>query len=217
MRHAAACAADVLGDPRPVGDAADDPPGSVPVQSPPVRGEEDRSLAPLADGQVDGPRGARCQRDGDDLAAPAGDDQGPVPSRPGASISEPVASETRSPLRASRKISASRRVGRARRRPAKRRVRCGPGRWRATDSPARGRRTWAAGEGLRTRSAVSPSRRRSPTRSLARHRAVQLRDRHRTARRRWLPCRVTGQTARGSVEPKEADAMTAQTSGSPPR
>ncbi len=70
---------DVLGDPRPAGDAADRP-GSVPVQPPPVRGEEDRSLASLADGQVDRTRSARRQRNRDDLAALAGDDQGPVPA-----------------------------------------------------------------------------------------------------------------------------------------
>jgi hypothetical protein len=71
---------DVLVDPGPAGDAADDPPGAVPVQPPPVRREEDRSLASLADSQIDRPRGAWRQRDGDDLAALAGDDQGPVPA-----------------------------------------------------------------------------------------------------------------------------------------
>ena len=69
---------DVLGYPGPAGDAADDPRGAVPVEPPPVRREEDRSLASLADGQVDRPRGALRQRDGDDLAALAGDDQGAV-------------------------------------------------------------------------------------------------------------------------------------------
>jgi hypothetical protein len=69
---------DVLVDPGPAGDAADDPGGAVPVQPPPVRRAENRSLASLADGQVDRPRGARRQRDGDDLAALAGDDQGAV-------------------------------------------------------------------------------------------------------------------------------------------
>jgi hypothetical protein len=69
---------DVLVDPGPAGDAADDPGGAVPVQPPPVRREEDRSLASLADGQVDRPRGARRQGDGDDLAALVGDDQGAV-------------------------------------------------------------------------------------------------------------------------------------------
>ena len=32
----------------------------------------------LADGQVNGAGGARCERDGDDFAALASDDQGPV-------------------------------------------------------------------------------------------------------------------------------------------
>src|ERR1017187_1784802 len=58
--------------------AADDPPGAVPVQAVPVYGEEYRSFAALADGQVDGPCGARRERDGDDLTALTGDDQGPV-------------------------------------------------------------------------------------------------------------------------------------------
>jgi hypothetical protein len=64
--------ADVLGDPGPAGDAADDPGGAVPVQPPPVRGEEQRSLGALADSQVDRPGGARRERDGDDLAALCG-------------------------------------------------------------------------------------------------------------------------------------------------
>jgi hypothetical protein len=72
--------ADGLGDPGAAGDPPDDPPGAVPVQPPPVCGREDRSLAPLADGQVDCPRGARGERDGDDLAAFAGDDHSPVPA-----------------------------------------------------------------------------------------------------------------------------------------
>ena len=50
----------------------DDPPGAVPVQPPPVSGQEDRPLGTLADGQVDRPGRARCQRDGDDLAALCG-------------------------------------------------------------------------------------------------------------------------------------------------
>jgi len=37
-----------------------------------------RSFRALADGQVDGAGGAGGERDGDDLAALAGDDQGPV-------------------------------------------------------------------------------------------------------------------------------------------
>ena len=66
------------GDPGAAGYPADDPPGAVPVQALPVHGAEDRSFAALADGQVDRPRGPRRERDGDGLAALAGDDQGPV-------------------------------------------------------------------------------------------------------------------------------------------
>ena len=70
--------AHVLDDPGATGDPADGPGGAVPVQPPPVRGQEHRPVRPLADGQVDRPGGARRQRDGDDLAALAGDGQGPV-------------------------------------------------------------------------------------------------------------------------------------------
>ena len=52
----------------------------MPVEAFPVGGEEQRALGALADGQVDGAGGARGERDGDDLAALAGDDQGPVPA-----------------------------------------------------------------------------------------------------------------------------------------
>ena len=41
-------------------------PGAVPVQPPPVRGQEHRAAGAFADGQVDRPGGPRCQRDGDD-------------------------------------------------------------------------------------------------------------------------------------------------------
>jgi hypothetical protein len=60
---------DGLGDPRPAGGLADDPPGPVPVYPPPVGGHEQRAVRAFADGQVDGPGGAWRQRDGDDLAA----------------------------------------------------------------------------------------------------------------------------------------------------
>jgi len=50
----------------------------MPVQPLAIAGYEDRSLAALADGQVDRPGGPRRERDGDDLAAFAGDQQGPV-------------------------------------------------------------------------------------------------------------------------------------------
>src|SRR5271166_4015382 len=50
------------------------------IRPAPVDGEEDGPVAPFAGGQVDRPGGARRERDGDDLAALAGDRQGPVPS-----------------------------------------------------------------------------------------------------------------------------------------
>jgi len=70
--------ADALGDPGAVGHSLDDPGGAVPVQPPPVLGEEERPFGALAGGQVDRAGGARGERDGDDLAALAGDDQGAV-------------------------------------------------------------------------------------------------------------------------------------------
>jgi hypothetical protein len=69
---------DALDDRGPASHAADDPPGAVPVEPAPVSGDEDRTFDALADGQVNRPRGPRCQRDRDDLAALAGDHQGPV-------------------------------------------------------------------------------------------------------------------------------------------
>ena len=72
--------ADVLGDPGAAGHAADDPGGAVPVQPAPVRSDEQRSFGTFTDSQVDGPGGARRERDGDDLAALAGDHQGAVPA-----------------------------------------------------------------------------------------------------------------------------------------
>jgi hypothetical protein len=65
-------------DPGAAGYPADDPPGAVPVQPPATGSEEDGSLAALADRQVNRPRCARRERNGDDLAALAGDHQGPV-------------------------------------------------------------------------------------------------------------------------------------------
>jgi len=69
---------DGLADPGAAGDLADDPPGAVPVQPLPVMGREHRPVSSFPDGQVDRPGGARRQRDGDHLAALAGDRQGPV-------------------------------------------------------------------------------------------------------------------------------------------
>jgi hypothetical protein len=61
-----------FGDPGAAGDPADHPPSAVPVQPAAIGGQEDWSLAALADGQVDRAGGARRERDGDDLAALAG-------------------------------------------------------------------------------------------------------------------------------------------------
>jgi hypothetical protein len=72
--------ADLLGDPGAPGDPANDSGGAVPVQPFPVCGGEEGSFGALADRQVDRPGGARGERDGDDLAALAGDNQGPVPA-----------------------------------------------------------------------------------------------------------------------------------------
>jgi hypothetical protein len=71
---------DRLVDPGSAGDPPHDPAGTVPVQAPAIGGKEDRPFGTLADGQIDRPRGARCQRDGDDLAAFAGHHQGAVPA-----------------------------------------------------------------------------------------------------------------------------------------
>jgi hypothetical protein len=78
--HAEARGADRLGYSRDAGDPAHHPRGAVPVQPPSVRSEEDRAFGALADGQVDRPGGAWRERDGNDLAALAADDQGPVPA-----------------------------------------------------------------------------------------------------------------------------------------
>jgi hypothetical protein len=99
--------ADFLGDPGPACDAADDPPGAVPVQPPPVRGQEDRTISAFIGGQVDRPGGAGCQRDGDDLAALAGDGQGPVPAFQTQVLDVGAGGlRDRSPFSASREISA---------------------------------------------------------------------------------------------------------------
>jgi hypothetical protein len=72
---------------------------AVAVQAAPVRTSEDRSAESLTDGEVDRPRGARCQGDGDDLAALAQNRQGAVsPLETQGSMFAPVASETRRPF-----------------------------------------------------------------------------------------------------------------------
>jgi hypothetical protein len=57
----------------------------VPVRPLPIGGKEDRPVDPLTDGQVDRPRRAGRQPDGDDLAALARDNKSPVPA-PGAQV-----------------------------------------------------------------------------------------------------------------------------------
>ena len=52
----------------------------MPVQSLPIRSAEQRPARAIADGQVDRAGGPRGERDRDDLAAFAGDDEGPVPA-----------------------------------------------------------------------------------------------------------------------------------------
>jgi hypothetical protein len=59
---------DGFSDPGAAREAVDDPPGTVTVQPPPVRGQEHRPASALADGQIDRPGRARRQRYGDDLA-----------------------------------------------------------------------------------------------------------------------------------------------------
>ena len=63
---------DGLDNPGAARDLTDDPPGAVPVQSPPISGEEYRPVTPFAGGQVDRPGGPRRQRDGHNFAAFAG-------------------------------------------------------------------------------------------------------------------------------------------------
>jgi hypothetical protein len=70
--------ANLLSDPGTAGHLADDPPGAMTVQPPAAGSEEDGSLAALAGRQVNRPRGPRRERDRHDLAALAGDHQGPV-------------------------------------------------------------------------------------------------------------------------------------------
>ena len=69
---------DQLGDPGTASCPADDPPSAVPVQSPPIRGQEHRPFGTFADGQVDRPGGTRRQRDRHHLAALARDGESPV-------------------------------------------------------------------------------------------------------------------------------------------
>src|SRR5215472_19070828 len=59
---------DRLGDSGADGYPADYPGGAVAVQPMAIRAAENRPVHALADGQVNRPRGAWCQWDGDDLA-----------------------------------------------------------------------------------------------------------------------------------------------------
>jgi hypothetical protein len=64
-----------------------------------VRGQEHRCAGALADGQVGRPGGVRRERDGDDLAALAGNRESPVAAFQIEVLgAAPVASETRSPF-----------------------------------------------------------------------------------------------------------------------
>ena len=71
---------DLLGDPGPSSDAPHDPPAGVPVETVAVGPEEDGTVEPLSDGEVDRPRRARGERDGDELVSLAQDCERPVPS-----------------------------------------------------------------------------------------------------------------------------------------
>jgi hypothetical protein len=86
---------DRLGDPGAAGHPADDPRGAVPIQPLSVRAEEDRPLHALSDDQVDRPCRAGRERDGDNLAALAGDDKRPMPAL---DAQEPPRSGCRPPL-----------------------------------------------------------------------------------------------------------------------
>jgi len=70
--------ADMLVYPGAAGSAPDDAGSAVPFEPPAIWSGEQRSFRALADRQVDRAGGARGERDRDDLAAFAGDDQGPV-------------------------------------------------------------------------------------------------------------------------------------------
>jgi len=72
---------DALCDPGTRCDPPNDPPGAVTVEAVAVGTEEDRSLAALADGEVDRSGCAGRERDGDDLAALAQDGKRTVRQR----------------------------------------------------------------------------------------------------------------------------------------
>ena len=98
---------DLLGQAGPAGYLADDSPGAVPVEPLAGGGGEDGSFAPFADCQVDCAGGPRRERD--DGAPASFRTMAKVRwprSVPRASMSAAVASETRSPFRASSEIRA---------------------------------------------------------------------------------------------------------------
>jgi hypothetical protein len=84
--------ADGLGDPRAAGGPADDPRRTVPVQPAAVSSQEQRPVAALTDGQVDCPHRPWRQRDRNNLAALAGDQQGPVAAFDAQGLSNSVSS-----------------------------------------------------------------------------------------------------------------------------
>jgi len=67
-----------LGDPCTPRDTSNDPARAVAVEATAVRAEEDRSLAPLADCEVDSAGRTWCERDGNDLAPLSQDGEGPM-------------------------------------------------------------------------------------------------------------------------------------------
>jgi hypothetical protein len=89
------------------GHPPDDPPGAVAVQPPPIRGQEHWTFASLTDSQVDRPRGTRASEIVTTLPPLRVMTRVRCPrSMPSASMSAPVASETRSPFKASMEIRA---------------------------------------------------------------------------------------------------------------
>lgn len=68
--------ADELGDTCTPCDPSDDPASTVAIEAAAVGGEEDRSLAPLADCKIDRTGCARRERDGHDLAPLSQDGKG---------------------------------------------------------------------------------------------------------------------------------------------
>ena len=129
---------DGLGDPGAARDLADDPPGALPVQPPPSAVRKTGPSQRSPGGQVDRPGGARRQRDRDDLAALAGDGQGPAAAlQP--QVLDVSAGSLRTPSARSARAARSAHAlaaGQVRRPPAGRRASCGPGRWHGTRNPA---------------------------------------------------------------------------------